>query len=154
MDNQNKQNSMIILTILIIVVLISIVLIVASTKNTNTNNPNSLSSSISSADHMISSGSSILSGDHMISSNSLSQGKVDISISNFNFPAQVNVSKGQEVVWTNNDSVNHTVTFQDGSVTSGNIAPGGTFTYKFNSLGDFTYSCSIHPNMIGKITVK
>ena len=37
---------------------------------------------------------------------------------------------------------------------SGNIAPGGTFSYTFQDEGTFEYYCSIHaPDMQGTITV-
>src|SRR6185369_4219966 len=59
--------------------------------------------------------------------------KVDVSIKNMSFPSSTTVNKGQTVVWTNNDSTVHTVTFDDGSANSGTIAVGGTFTHTFST---------------------
>jgi len=80
--------------------------------------------------------------------------KVDVSIDNMAFPSTTTVNKGQTVVWTNNDSTVHTVTFDDGSANSGTIAVGGTFSHTFNTAGSFTYHCNFHSNMTGKVVVQ
>ncbi len=63
---------------------------------------------------------------------------------------------GTTVNWTNNDTITHTVIFDDSTIaSSGNInANGGTFQTTFNKEGTFTYQCTLHPNMKGVITVK
>jgi plastocyanin len=58
------------------------------------------------------------------------------------------------VVWTNNDIAPHTVTADDGSFNSGNLAPGQTYTYTFTTPGTYTYHCTYHPWMVATITVK
>jgi plastocyanin len=59
------------------------------------------------------------------------------------------------VVWTNADSVQHTVTANDSSWGSGILATGDTFTHTFNSTGTFGYFCSLHPSvMVGEVRVK
>ena len=76
-----------------------------------------------------------------------------VTISNFTFtPADVTVKAGESVTWTNNDSVAHTVT--GAAFDSGQMAPGATYTHKFDTAGSFDYKCSIHPNMTGKVTVQ
>ncbi|HYB84540.1 MAG TPA: cupredoxin domain-containing protein [archaeon] len=57
------------------------------------------------------------------------------------------------VVWTNNDNEPHTVTASDGSFDSGNMNPGGTFTYTFTRPGTYSYICTYHPWMRGFVTV-
>jgi|GEM_PF-111499 len=68
-------------------------------------------------------------------------------------PAQINISKGTAVIWTNNDSLAHTVTSDTNLFDSGNVNPGQTFEFTFNEIGTFKYHCSIHPEMLGEITV-
>lgn len=58
------------------------------------------------------------------------------------------------VTWTNNDSAPHTVNADDGSFVSGNIAPGGFFSYTFTRPGTYLYHCVYHPWMTGTIVVK
>ena len=79
----------------------------------------------------------------------------EVSILNFEFnPTQLIVRVGSTVTWTNNDKVIHTVTSDVGSeMNSGPIKPGSTYSHVFDSAGTFIYHCTIHPNMIGNITV-
>jgi len=69
-------------------------------------------------------------------------------------PNPVSISVGGTVTWTNNDSTAHTATADNGSFSSGNIAPGGKFSQTFSTAGTFTYKCTIHPNMVGTVTVR
>ena len=57
------------------------------------------------------------------------------------------------VTWTNNDATTHTVTADDGSFNSGNIAPGGKFSHTFSTAGTIAYHCSIHTSMKAKVVV-
>ncbi|MBV1702277.1 MAG: cupredoxin domain-containing protein [Hyphomicrobiales bacterium] len=66
-------------------------------------------------------------------------------------PATLNVHVGDTVVWLNKDLMDHTVTSEDGTVESGGISPGKTFSYTFKKPGDFGYDCSLHANMHGDI---
>jgi plastocyanin len=78
-----------------------------------------------------------------------------VSIRNFAFSvATLSVSAGTQVTWTNNDATAHTVTADDGSFDSGNIAPGNSFTHTFSSMGTVSYHCSIHPMMKAAVIVK
>ena len=69
-------------------------------------------------------------------------------------PDDLTVDKGATVTWSNEDSTTHTVTAGNGAFNSGNLAPGKNFGYTFNETGTFDYSCTIHPGMKGKVTVK
>ena len=60
---------------------------------------------------------------------------------------------GTAVTWTNNDTVGHTVTADDGSFKSSTIASGTTFSQTFATAGTFTYHCSIHTSMTATVTV-
>jgi plastocyanin len=58
------------------------------------------------------------------------------------------------VTWTNNDNTTHT-SVSDGNVwNSGAIAPQASFSRTFPTAGSFPYHCSIHPNMVGTVTVQ
>jgi len=68
-------------------------------------------------------------------------------------PNPVAIAVGGTVTWTNNDNTAHTSTSDNGAWNSGNIAPGGSFSMTFTTAGSFTYHCTIHPGMIGTVTV-
>ena len=69
-----------------------------------------------------------------------------------------------KIVWTNTDSVPHSVTTDNNYVdptngkfdsisTIGLIPPKGTYTFTFTQPGDYLYHCTPHPWMTGKITI-
>ena len=74
-------------------------------------------------------------------------------------PNPVNVTIGQEVIWTNDDSQIHTVTSGTGPsdpelgvlFDSGILSPGDTFKHVFNQTGKFPYYCTLHPQMVGTV---
>ncbi|MHB1325649.1 MAG: plastocyanin/azurin family copper-binding protein [Thermoleophilia bacterium] len=68
-------------------------------------------------------------------------------------PADLTVTVGTTVTWSNTDSVAHTVAATGGAFSSGNLDPGTNFGYTFNAAGAFDYGCTIHPAMKGKVTV-
>ena len=73
-----------------------------------------------------------------------------VTISNFSFsPADITVKKGTTVTWTNNDSVQHTVTADSGDdgPKSQPLSSGQTYSFTFNDEGTFNYHCSFHPEM-------
>ncbi len=80
-----------------------------------------------------------------------------VYIANFAFhPQNVTVSPGTTVVWTNNDTMDHTVTSLAGAPVafeSGTISQGKSFSYTFTKSGTYPYKCSIHPFMRGNVTV-
>jgi plastocyanin len=68
-------------------------------------------------------------------------------------PPQISVPTGSIVSWTNADSIQHTVTSDEGLFDAGPISPGDTFENTFDSAGEFGYHCAIHPFMTGVVTV-
>ena len=79
---------------------------------------------------------------------------IPVDMKNFQFqPAEITMSLGDSVTWTNNDATDHTVVAADGSFNSGKIPAGQTYTHKFDKAGTFQYQCSIHPSMKGTIRV-
>jgi hypothetical protein len=79
---------------------------------------------------------------------------VPVSIVNFAFvPEDVTINVGDTVMWTNNDPFAHTTTSDSGVWDSGSLSSGATFSFTFTTAGSFPYHCTIHPTMIGTITV-
>jgi plastocyanin len=58
---------------------------------------------------------------------------------------------GQQVVFKNNDTVIHHIVLNDGSVDTGDIAPGATSRAVTMPSAGTNYHCSIHLGMIGGI---
>lgn len=87
-------------------------------------------------------------------SNSMAPTAASVSIKNMAFnPGSLSVTTGGTVTWTNNDTTVHTVAADDGSFNSGNIAVGATYSKAFSTAGTFSYHCTLHPEMTGKVVV-
>jgi plastocyanin len=69
-------------------------------------------------------------------------------------PSKVDVLPGATVQWTNQSERTHTVTADDGSFDSGDVAGGGRYSRRFGTVGAFAYHCRIHPDMTGEIDVR
>ena len=83
--------------------------------------------------------------------------KSEVVIDNFSFsPKTFTVPVGATVTWTNHDSVPHVVTSapDDQFKKSPVLKTGQRFSNTFATAGTYSYSCSIHPRMTGKIVVK
>ena len=79
---------------------------------------------------------------------------VEIDIANLSFGDPIVVRVGTTVLWTNLDSVAHTVTLTSGgSADSGILNPGATFILTFNDPGFVEYMCTLHPHMTSAITI-
>ncbi len=63
---------------------------------------------------------------------------------NFFAPEVVRIPVGGTLVWTNTGRNPHTVTADDGSVDSGNMAPGATYERTFHASGAYPYYCVYH----------
>lgn len=71
-----------------------------------------------------------------------------VVIKNFQYqPAQLNVRVGQTVEFRNEDIYDHSVTADDGSFDSGNIAGGKSWKLTVSKPGTIAYHCIPHPNM-------
>lgn len=73
-------------------------------------------------------------------------------------PTTITIAKGQTVTWVNKGEKIHSVSSDDGLFKSGNIMPGGKFSYKFTKPGTYAYTCSHHSffyfGMKGNVIVK
>jgi plastocyanin len=91
----------------------------------------------------------------LLSAGSAFAADATVKIKSFMFmPMSTTISAGSTVTWQNLDEEPHTVTSDIGLFRSGGIDGGGSFRFKFVKPGVYKYSCSIHPQMIGTITVK
>jgi len=91
------------------------------------------------------------------SSGSSTTAATSVDIMNFAYsPANLTISVGDTVVWTNHDTAPHNVVISDGPVkfTSPTLNQGDTFTYTFTVAGTYDYYCSIHPDMKASVTVE
>jgi plastocyanin len=79
-----------------------------------------------------------------------------ITISNFKFsPGTLRVKNGARIKVANDDSAPHTVTADDGhSFDSGTVDSGASTTIPAPAAGTYSYHCTIHPFMKGKLVVK
>jgi plastocyanin len=84
-----------------------------------------------------------------------SAANVDVKIDNFSFgPQTLTVPVGTTVVWTNRDDIPHTVVSTDGVFKSKVQDTDEKFSYTFTKPGTYSYFCSVHPKMTGKVVVQ
>ena len=85
---------------------------------------------------------------------------VEIGMKGIKFdPDSATVKAGGTVNWTNNESIPHDVTKEDGpgadfSSGNGNMMEGDTYKQTFKEAGTVNYVCTVHPNMTGTVTVE
>ena len=78
-----------------------------------------------------------------------------VKIDNFVFsPNPLTVAVGSTIRWTNQDDIPHNVVSDVKSFKSKALDTDDTFTYTFTKPGTYTYFCSIHPKMTGKVIVQ
>src|SRR5215510_9050879 len=80
-------------------------------------------------------------------------------IRDFKFePATLTVDLGDTVEWKNDDIVPHTATADGGgqkpAFDSGTIQAGAAWRYVARNKGRYNYTCTLHPNMEGKLIVQ
>jgi len=80
---------------------------------------------------------------------------VEVIIDNFSFaPQTLTVPVGATVTWTNRDDIPHTVVSTDGAFKSKVRDTDEKFSYTFTKAGTYSYFCSVHPKMTGKVIVQ
>ena len=80
--------------------------------------------------------------------------EVKIDIKEFMFgPKDLTVALGTKVTWVNDDEIPHTVAETHKVFRSGALDTGDSYSWVFNTPGEFEYFCALHPQMIGKIVV-
>jgi plastocyanin len=79
----------------------------------------------------------------------------EVKIDNFSFgPETLTVAVGTTVTWTNRDDIPHTVVSTDKVFKSKVLDTDEKFSYTFAKAGTYSYFCSLHPKMTGKIVVR
>jgi plastocyanin len=90
-----------------------------------------------------------------VMANAQSAATVEVKIDNFSFgPQALTVPIGATVTWTNRDDIPHTVVSNDGVFKSKVRDTDEKFSYTFDKAGTYSYYCSLHPKMVGKIVVQ
>ena len=83
-------------------------------------------------------------------------GPVQVKIDNFTFaPTPLTIPAGTTVQWVNRDDIPHTVVSDDKTTfKSKALDTDENYSYTFAKPGTYTYFCSIHPKMTGKVVVE
>ena len=68
-------------------------------------------------------------------------------------PFTESIATQATVTWVNDDGVTHRVVSDAPLFDSGNLGSGDNYTFTFTAAGTYTYHCSIHPHMVGTITI-
>ena len=98
----------------------------------------------------------LLAGSPSVRANDQSSAAVAaVKIDNFVFgPQTISVPVGATVTWTNVDDIPHTAVSTDGVFKSKVMDTDEKFSYTFTKAGTYSYYCSVHPKMTGKIVVQ
>jgi plastocyanin len=79
----------------------------------------------------------------------------EVRVDNFSFgPETLTVPSNSTVTWVNKDDVPHVIASTDGLFKSKALDTDDKFSFTFNKTGTYSYYCSIHPKMVGKIVVQ
>jgi Copper binding proteins, plastocyanin/azurin family len=68
-------------------------------------------------------------------------------------PAQLDVMTGDNVVWRNNSTKTHNISFETEGWGSGRVSPRGGANHAFPVAGVYGYVCTIHDGMTGQVGV-
>lgn len=71
-------------------------------------------------------------------------------------PDVITIKKGTTVTWTNQDTTRHNIAPDEGTTdfkASKLLAKGESYSVTFNTVGTFSYYCTPHPYMKGKVIV-
>ena len=68
--------------------------------------------------------------------------------------AELTVRPGTTVTWINHDDDPHTVTSTENVFRSPGLDTDETYSYTFTKPGTYTYFCTLHPMMTGKVVVR
>jgi amicyanin len=80
---------------------------------------------------------------------------MEVKIDNFTFgPAELTVKAGTTITWTNRDDIPHTVVSAEKAFKSKALDTDDKFSSTFSTPGTYSYFCSLHPKMTGKVVVQ
>jgi plastocyanin len=79
----------------------------------------------------------------------------EVKVDNFTFgPDTLTVPVNSTVTWVNKDDIPHVIASNDGLFKSKALDTDQKYSYTFTKAGTYSYYCSIHPKMVGKIVVQ
>ena len=79
----------------------------------------------------------------------------EVRVDNFSFgPDTLTVPANSTVTWVNKDDVPHVIASNDGLFKSKALDTDDKYSYTFSKAGTYSYYCSIHPKMVGKVVVQ
>lgn len=78
-----------------------------------------------------------------------------VLIKDFKFSTpNLTIKKGTTVTWKNKDTAKHDINFADSQLTDSELlGENETYSYTFDTVGEYSYSCTPHPFMKATITV-
>jgi plastocyanin len=80
---------------------------------------------------------------------------IEIRVDNFTFaPQTLTVSVNSTVTWVNKDDIPHVIASDDGLFKSKALDTDDKYSFTFSKAGTYSYYCSVHPKMVGKIVVQ
>jgi plastocyanin len=78
-----------------------------------------------------------------------------IDIREYSFlPGNLTIRVGASVTWTNRDSVPHNATAGGNAWSTRTLSGGESDSLTFATAGDYTYYCTIHPQMTARLSVR
>jgi plastocyanin len=81
-------------------------------------------------------------------------GTIEITMAGRAFStSQVAASVGEVIGFTNQDSVPHTATLDEGTCTTENLGKGASGSLVFDAPGSYPFHCRIHPDMTGTFVI-
>jgi len=70
-------------------------------------------------------------------------------------PKEITVKVGEEITWVNDEPIDHNVVATSGAeFTSEIFGEGGEFKFTPKEAGTIEYECTLHPGMVGTVTVE
>jgi len=79
----------------------------------------------------------------------------EVRVDNFSFgPDTLTVHANSTVTWVNKDDVPHVIASNDGLFKSKALDTDDKYSHTFAKAGTYSYYCSIHPKMVGKVVVQ
>ncbi len=138
------------ISIAVVIVVLALFIFLANSGNdNNSQNSTASNSSTSSTDEGIINSTSS-ENPETIQAN-------EVEIKNFSFqPQKIQIKKGTTVTWTNQDDARHDITPDNPSddfKASKLLKKGESYSFTFDTVGEYTYFCSPHPYMIGTVEV-
>jgi plastocyanin len=97
----------------------------------------------------------LVAGSPTVTANDQPSASAEVKIDNFVFgPQTITVPVGATVTWTNKDDIPHTSVSTEGVFKSKVLDTDEKFSYTFTKAGTYSYYCTIHPKMTGKVVVQ